>query len=351
MDFMKDIVNVSIRNVTGNTNVTDLNTILIVADHDVFTAPELYRVYTEASQAKTDGFAEESYVHKSLQLAFSQEVRPTHVLVSVGVGATKDYNAMFERMLMIDEGWLWLISDLRDTAKQVSLAEAVQAEEKMYAAATSDVKAFAAGDETDLSSQIKAKQLGNTFVWFDDVDADVGLSYSEIAVVARCSAGVAGSVQFLLKLLVGITTPASVDTKTKQRILTSKGYTYAAVGNKKTYSYGSGETGNGWIDINLAILWIKVGIREDLFNLLTSEDKLPMEDVGASAVESRVRSRLMLGQDLGIIAKDTPITVTVPKVSQMTPVERSKRELPRVKFSCRLNGAIISVTVNGEVFE
>ena len=54
MDFIKDVVDIEISNVTGNTNTTDLNTIMILAKHSKFTAPELFRVYSEASQASED---------------------------------------------------------------------------------------------------------------------------------------------------------------------------------------------------------------------------------------------------------------------------------------------------------
>lgn len=354
MDFMKDIVSIEITNVTGNTNTTDLNTILVMAKHTAFTAPELFRVYTDVASVVEDGFARESFVYKAIQTAFSQNRRPRQIVVSAGVAEEGDYLDMFEKMQMISQGWLWLVSDLRDTVEQLELAKLVETTEKFYAIGTSDANAVNASLETDIGSLIKLNQLGQSYAWFDVADTDLATySASEIALLARCAGDVAGTVQFLLKELVGVPDPASViNTKTKQNTLTAKGYTYPAVGNGRVYSFGAGKLGSGeWIDIGLATTWIKVNIRERVFNTLTSVDKLPMENDGASVIEGDVRSVLMEARDLGIIAKDSPIVVTVPDVTTLSRVVRSQRTLPRVVFSCRLSGAIIATIIRGEVFE
>lgn len=354
MDFMKDIVDIQITNVTGNTNTTDLNTIMILAKHDKFTAPELFRAYSELADVATDGFEKTSYVYKALQSAFSQERRPRQILVGFGVAEDGSYVDAFEKLQMTQTGWLWLVSDLRDSAKQLELVKAVQATEKFYAVGTSDAKAVLASDETDIGSLIKAGQYSQAYAWFDVADKDlVDYSATEIALLARCGGDVAGTVQFMLKELIGVPSPDSVvDTRTKQNTLTAKGYTFSAIGNGKAYSFGAGKLGNGeWIDIGLATTWIKVNVRERVFNTLTSIDKLGMENDGASVIEGDVRSVLMEARELGIIAKDSPIVVTVPDVTTLSKAQRAGRILPRVRFSARLSGAIIGTTIRGEVFE
>lgn len=354
MDFLKDVVDIQITNVTGNTNTTDLNTIMVLAKHDKFTAVEKYRAYTSAEDVATDGFEKTSYVYKALQLAFSQERRPREILVSAGVAEDGSYVDMFERLQMTQQGWLWLVSDLRDTAKQLELVKAVNATEKFYAVGSSDVDAVDASKETDIGSLIKKGQYSQAFAWFDAPDTDlVTYNVTEIAVLARCGGDTAGTVQFLLKKLVGVPSPDSiVDTRTKQNTLIAKGYTFSAIGNKVAYSYGSGKLGNGdWIDLGLATTWIKVNVRERVFNTLTSIDKLGMENDGASVIEGDVRSVLTQARDIGILAKDSPIVVTVPDVTTLSKAVRSGRKLPRVKFSGRLSGAITGASISGEVWE
>ncbi|QQV88737.1 tail sheath protein [Acinetobacter phage Liucustia] len=357
MDFMKNIVDVQITNVTGNTNTTDLNTILILAKHTVFSVAERFRVYRDAAAAKADGFPDKSYVYKALQLAFSQNLRPTQIIVANGLAADADVTAYvkaFDELQTIPQGWLWMVSDLRDSDDQLTLAKAVQATEKFYAIGTSDVNAIDAAVETDIGPLIKVNQLTQAYAWFDVADPDLGeYSATEIALLARCAGKTAGTVQFLLKELVGVPSPDSVvKTPTHQTTLTGKGYTFAAVGNGKTYSYGSGKVGNGdWIDIRLVITWTVVNIRERIFNTLTSLDTLGMDNDGASVIESDVRSVLMEGQDLGMYSRDAPITVTVPDVTMLTKAQRHSRILPRVTFEAQLRGAMIGTVIRGSVYE
>lgn len=357
MDMLKKFVDVEISNITGNTNTTDLNTIMILAKHTVGTAVERFRVYSDAAAAKADGHAEKSYVYKALLCAFSQTRRPAQIVVASGLAAeakVTDYINAFDAAQTFSQGWLWVVNDIRVAADQLKFAEAVQATEKMYAAGTSEAVAVDQSKATDIGSLVLGKNLTQTYCWFDIPDPDlVTYSATEIALLARCGGDVAGTVQFLLKPLIAVALPdAIVDTPTKQNTLEAKGYTFAGLFNGQVVSVGSGKVGNGeWIDIRLATAWIKTNIRQDLANLFTSVDKLGMSNDGAASVETVVRSVLLRGRDLGIIAKDSPISVTTPDVTQLTKQERSKRKLPRVRFKCRLEGAIIAAEVRGEVYE
>ena len=355
-ELINQIVDVQIRNVTSNTYSRDLNTIAVLAKHDVFTAPELYRVYQSSSSMAEDGFDLSSYAYNAVRVIFSQEITPVNVVVGrvAASGNNADYLTAFNQLLMIPQGWLWLISDLRDTATQVQLAGLVETNDKMYLAATHDTVALTALDETDLASQVKALSYGNTACWFDDAletTPDVIPNYSEAALLGRCANGVAGTVNFRLKRLVGVTVAASVDSLTKMTTLENKGYTFAANIEQSVRSYGSTKTGSGeWIDVVLAVLWLKVNIRERVFATIANSEKLPYETEGAAAIEADVRSVIAEGQGYNIVADDTPISVTTPNVLDLTPAQRNTRILPNVRFSCRLSGAINGTSIRGEVY-
>ena len=80
-ELINQIVDVQIRNVTSNTYSRDLNTIAVLAKHDVFTAPELYRVYQSSSSMAEDGFDLNSYAYNAVRVIFSQEITPVNVVV------------------------------------------------------------------------------------------------------------------------------------------------------------------------------------------------------------------------------------------------------------------------------
>lgn len=355
-ELINQIVDVQIRNVTSNTYSRDLNTILVLAKHDVFTAPELYRVYQSSSSMAEDGFDLDSYAYNAVRVILSQEITPVNVVVGrvAEDGANADYLAAFNQMLMIPQGWLWLISDLRDKATQITLAGLVQTNDKMYLAATHSADALNTALTTDLASEIKALSYSNTAVWFDDALGTVELplpNYSEAALLGRCANGVAGTVNFRLKRLVGVTSAKSVDSLTKMKALEDKGYTFAATVEQSVRSFGSTKTGSGeWIDVVLAVIWLKTNIRERVFATIANSEKLPYETEGAAAIEADVRSVIAEAQGYDIVADDTPISVTTPNVLDLTPAQRNTRILPNVKFSCRLSGAINGTVIRGEVY-
>lgn len=176
-------------------------------------------------------------------------------------------------------------------------------------------------------------------------------NYSEAAILGRCANGIAGTVNFKLKRLIGVTVPDTITGLTDISTLENKGYTFAANLEQTVRSFGSTRTGSGdWVDNVLAILWLKVNIRERVFNTIANEEKLPYTTDGAAAIESSVRSVISEAQGYGIVADDTPVSVTTPNILDLTPEQRNTRILPNVRFKCRLAGAINGVQIRGEVY-
>jgi len=357
-ELINQIVDVQIRNVTSNTYSRDLNTIAVLSKHNVFTAPEVYRVYQSSSAMAEDGFDLDSYAYNAVRTIFSQEITPVNVVVGRVAADSEDnadYVTALNQLLMIPQGWTWLISDLRDKDTQITVAGIVEVNDKMYLAATHDTaEALDPMVTTDLASELKALSYSNTATWYDDaLDAEEipTPNYSEAALVGRCANGVAGTVNFRLKRLVGITPAASVDTLSKMKALEDKGYTFAATVEQTTRSFGSTKTASGqWIDVVLAMLWLKTNIRERVFATIANSEKLPYETEGAAAIEADVRSVIAEAQGYDIVADDTPISVTTPNILDLTPAQRNTRILPNVRFSCRLSGAINGTVIRGEVY-
>ena len=171
-ELINRVVDVQIRNITTNTYSRNLNTILVLAKGDEFTEP--YRVYGDSTSMVEDGFDYNGYAYNAVRTIFSQEIVPTEVVVAlVSPTATEeDYLDKFNEMLNVTQGWLWLISDLRNTNSQVELAKLVEVNDKMYCAATHEDGAFDSQSTTDLASRIKALSLRNTFVWYDEALED-----------------------------------------------------------------------------------------------------------------------------------------------------------------------------------
>jgi hypothetical protein len=87
----------------------------------------------------------------------------------------------------------------------------------------------------------------------------------------------------------------------------------------------------------------------DVYDVLVNNNKVPYTDAGVAMVESRIRSRLNIGVDVGGLSSDPAPTVTVPRVSSETTANRANRTIPDIYFTATLAGAIHSVTINGTV--
>lgn len=177
----------------------------------------------------------------------------------------------------------------------------------------------------------------------------MAVNYSEAALLGRAANGVAGSVTFYDKKLIGVV--AGVTSTTVASVLENKGYTFAVNIGNDVRSFGSAKTGSDeWIDIILAMTWIKTNVRDQVYLAIANTEKLGYTNEGATVIESAVRSVLSQGQQYNLIARDVTPTVITPNVLDLTPQQRSTRVLPNVRFSCRLEGAIHATTINGEVY-
>lgn len=165
-ELINQVVDVQIRNVTSNTFSRDLNTILIISKDNSYSG---YRVYQDSASMLEDGFDIESYAYNAVRTIFSQQYTPTKVLVCniPKISIDLDYLTAFNDMLLSSDGWLWVISDLRDVSTQLQLAGLVEENDKMYCAATHDDKALDTAEDTDLASRIKSLSYSRTFCWYD----------------------------------------------------------------------------------------------------------------------------------------------------------------------------------------
>jgi hypothetical protein len=83
-------------------------------------------------------------------------------------------------------------------------------------------------------------------------------------------------------------------------------------------------------------------------SLQANNRKIPYTDAGADMMLSVVTGSLGRGELAGGLAPNE-WSASVPKVSATTATQRGNRELPDVKFSARLAGAINKTRIIGTV--
>lgn len=107
--------------------------------------------------------------------------------------------------------------------------------------------------------------------------------------------------------------------------------------------------GGQYIDITIGIDWLESTIQTNIFQALTTASKIPYTDKGTNVLMSAVQAAIDQGVTNGLIDGASDITITAPLVASVPITQRANRIAPTISFSCRLQGAMNAVIVNGTV--
>ncbi|HCJ60644.1 MAG TPA: hypothetical protein DHV95_08540 [Faecalibacterium sp.] len=107
-----------------------------------------------------------------------------------------------------------------------------------------------------------------------------------------------------------------------------------------------------FIDNVLGADYITHQIRENLYEIFIANKKIAYTDDGFALVAAGVFAALNRAVELHIIATDPEddtgvYTVVIPKRADATDEQARNRQMPDIKWSAQLEGAVHSVKVNG----
>ncbi|MCK5610319.1 DUF3383 family protein, partial [Candidatus Pacearchaeota archaeon] len=103
-----------------------------------------------------------------------------------------------------------------------------------------------------------------------------------------------------------------------------------------------------FIDIIRGVDWIQARISEAVFTLLVNADKVPYTDPGVEMIKTEIQAILEQAVDNNVLVENT-ITITAPKVADVSSVDKANRFLPDIKFGATLAGAIHKVKIDGKL--
>ncbi len=155
-----------------------------------------------------------------------------------------------------------------------------------------------------------------------------------------------GSITWWGKTLTGIT-PDVLTTTAVTNIKGKNCNIYETIGGVSVVHEGVVASGE-FIDIIRGVDWIQARITENVFALMVNADKIPYTDPGVEMIKSEIQAVLEDAVDRGILVANT-ITITAPKVADVSSVDKANRFLPDVKFGATLAGAIHKVKIDGKL--
>lgn len=281
----------------------------------------------------------------------SNSLTPTTVgtvtVISYGSAAesiTTGYTAVKEAN---DKFFGVVITTAFDDTDAYELAQAVEADDRIFAYVSTDATILAAtynsGTPADLPSKLKAASLGHTFCLYSHTSDNK----TAAAILGLQLTKTPGSSTYYFRQLAGIL--VSSFNSTQRANLRSKNCNFYEESNGYNMLQ-DGVMGDGeFADDTTGIMYLKARLAELVFGTIVPEEKLPYDDPGIDVIKATVFNGLVIyGVGSNLILQSS-IVVSAPKAKDVPTADRTARILRNVKFKATLKGGIKKVYIDGSV--
>ncbi len=340
------IVDVEISRQNASVSLATFDTMLIVAEFlKSTTSPafdERTREYGSLAEMVADGFSTSSFAYKAAEAAFAQNPGPNTVKIGrklTGADGTETWTAALTAIALEDNEWYGLIVEASSTADQQLVATWVESNKKLCVLASSD--ADIVDDTGDIAAWLETQNMYRTGVFYYD-SADT--PHVASAIMGAMFVKAPGSATWAYKELSGI--PASVLTTAQISTALGKNANLVlSIGGRDITQMGTVGSGE-FFDITHGIDWLEARIQERIFGVLVSNDKIPFTDAGIDVIVTEVKAALAEGVSNSLLAS---YTVSAPLAANVPSGDKASRNLPDVKFTATLAGAVHTTEIVGVV--
>lgn len=243
-----------------------------------------------------------------------------------------------------DNDWYFLLTNFNSNALVLAADAYAQTAKKIYifdVPETEAVTTTAGNSDTldDIATLNRARTAG--------IYHPSPVSMNAAAWVGRCASTEPGSITWKFKNLSGV--PAVSLTATHRTNLVARSANFfESVAARDQMSEGTTADGD-FIDVQRGLDWLEDDMSKGVFGVLTDADKVPFTDPGVASIQKEMEASLRRGVARTLLAADPEPVVTVPKVSTISPADKTARTLPDMKFNATQAGAIHKVIITGVV--
>lgn len=233
--------------------------------------------------------------------------------------------------------------------EQLQVAAWTEGQMHILLTQTADATVLTSGVTNDAASQISALTRNRTGIIYHGTAGE----YADAAWLGLMLQKDPGSASFAYKdISNGNKAAVTLDSlipSAKQIAWNKFANTFTAVAGVSVTEQGKVAGGDfGYLDITVGVDCVQANIQTEIFKALAENDKLPYTDDGIAAIVGIVKSVLLNAAARGIVVAST-IVVTAPKYADISTANKAARNVPDVKFSAVLQGAINTVHVYGTV--
>jgi len=199
---------------------------------------------------------------------------------------------------------------------------------------------------TDIGSVLKTKLYDRSIGMYSGDEEN----YPDAAWVGACAPYDAGSITWKFKSLVGIVPDTLLSDSAIVNLKAKNLNFYETVANVNCITSEAVVASGEYIDVMRGSDELTARIGEDIFTVLINSQKIPFTTNGIAKVEAPLRARLQRAVNSGFLSDEPDaITVTVPKLSAIDPVDKAARFLQGISFVAQLAGAVHKVKITGKL--
>lgn len=245
-----------------------------------------------------------------------------------------------------DDDFYLILTDQTDDAYVKALAawaESTEPTEAELGAGVEDHRKFYFG-ETD-NKELVVTNARCAIMYTDQL-----AEHADAAYVGNVGPFYPKSVTWKFKRPQGLTVPVLTDGE--RDALEEANINFLTVEYKNEYVKNGVCADGNYIDVQMGADYIANLMREKLYAIFLSNDKVSYDDAGFSLVGTAVYETLNRAVELGIIAKDPEskqgvFTVVVPTRSDATDEQARNRQMPDITWEAQLEGAVHGVKTKG----
>lgn len=255
---------------------------------------------------------------------------------------TSDANVATELAAIdaVDSTWYGLVLASNSEAEAVAAAAWAETNKRQFVAVSMSTDLYEAGS-SDMASTLETSSYNYTLSMYHQRPG----SFPGAAWMGQQFAQDPGASTWKFDTLNGI----AVSPLTETQIANLDGKTcnyYVDFGGLGLTAEGYGTSGR-FADITRFVDWLAARMQEEVVNALANLPKVPYEDAGISLIAGAMQSVLEQGVDVGGLSNSPRPVVTPPLKSAILAGQITVRNLPDMKFSGVLAGAIHKVALSG----
>lgn len=344
MAIADKLVVISLQDLSAGVTVTDQKTVLVLAGGVKPTSfgTATTKTYTDSETVGTD-FGTTSVPYYIARSGFSQDQFPESVTYA-SYGATVSATVVEAALVAaLAEGreFYHVICDFTDSASLTALSTWCALHNRVLHADSADADILDAVETTDICSVLNAAEKTRVAIYYHAIATE---SYCAATVFSRCGLDpVRGT--WAHKGLVGITPDALTDAQ--YLAAKAKGanmYVKISASDNRTL-FGTFTDGD-YIDRIMKKDWVLNNVRAAILDSLKNSNDgygIEQDDGGIATVAAAISTTLAYGADDNHRYVKTDYSVTTPKYSDLSTVEKTERVLPYVKFYFTPLGAFHTV--------